>query len=98
MASTTAGQAAQVKVFASVALKSVLDQLSPAYERKTGDTLLVTCELAADIMKRIEDREAVDVVILTRGMINDLQKQSRVAAGSAVTLTTPVVSVVDNQA
>jgi molybdate transport system substrate-binding protein len=95
MGSVTAGQTEQVKVFASVALKSVLDQLSPVYERKTGDRLLVTCELAADIMTRIAAKEAVDVVILTRGMIDDLQTKNRVAAGSAVTLATTEVSVVE---
>jgi molybdate transport system substrate-binding protein len=94
IASVTVGQAAQVKVFASVALKSVLNQLSPAYEKKTGDKLVITYGLAADLMKRIADREAVDVVILTRGMINDLQKQNKVAAGSAVTLAGTKVSVV----
>ncbi|MGJ4940334.1 substrate-binding domain-containing protein [Bradyrhizobium sp. HKCCYLS1011] len=94
IASITCGQAAQVKVFASVALKSVLDQLSPAYEKDTGNKLLITCEVAADLMKRISDGEAVDVVILTRGMINDLQKQNRVVTGSAVTLATTEVSVV----
>jgi molybdate transport system substrate-binding protein len=92
--SISVGQAAQVKVFASVALKSVLNQLSLAYEEKSGNTLLVTYGLAADLMKRIADREAVDVVILTRGMINDLQKQNKLAAGSAVNLAGTEVSVV----
>jgi molybdate transport system substrate-binding protein len=94
IASITVGQAAQVKVFASVALRSVLNQLSPAYEKKTANKLLITYGLAADLMKRITDREAVDVVILTREMINDLQKKNRVAAGSAVNLAGTEVSVV----
>jgi molybdate transport system substrate-binding protein len=94
ISSVTAGHAAQLKVFASVALTSVLDGLSPAYEKKTGDKLLITYDVSAGLMKRIADNEAVDVVILTEAMINDLQKHDKVAAGSAAVIADTKVSVV----
>jgi molybdate transport system substrate-binding protein len=90
----TAGHAAQVKVFASVALQTALDRLSPAYEKKTGDKLLITYDVSAGLMKRIAGNEAVDVIIVTEAMINDLQKQGKVAAGSGVVLADTKVSVV----
>jgi molybdate transport system substrate-binding protein len=94
ISSVTAGRAAELKVFASVALSSVLNELSPAYEKKTGDKLVITYRVAAELMKRMTDGEAVDVVILTRAMIDDLQKQNKVAAGSAVNIAGTPVSVV----
>jgi molybdate transport system substrate-binding protein len=89
-----AGHAAQLKVFASVALTSVLEQLSPAYERKTGDELLITYDVSAGLMKRIAANEAVDVIIVTEAMIDDLRKQGKVAAGSAAVIADTKVSVV----
>jgi molybdate transport system substrate-binding protein len=94
ISSVTAGHAAELKVFASVALAPALNALSPTYEKKRGDKLLITYAVAAELMKRITDSEAADVVILTRAMINDLQKQNKVAAGSAVNIAGTAVSVV----
>jgi molybdate transport system substrate-binding protein len=88
-----AGHAAELKVFASVALTSVLDQLSPTYEKKTGDKLLITYDVSAGLMKRIAGDEAVDVIIVTEAMINDLQKQGKVAAGGAAVIADTNVSV-----
>jgi molybdate transport system substrate-binding protein len=90
----TAGHAAGLKVFASVALSSALDQLSPAYEKKSGDRLSITYDVSAGLMKRIADNEAVDVIIVTEAMINDLQKQGKVATGSTAVIADTKVSVV----
>jgi molybdate transport system substrate-binding protein len=90
----TASHAARLKVFASVALSPVLDQLSPAYEKKTGDKLLITYDVSAGLMKRIADDEAADVIIVTEAMIGDLQKQGKVAAGSVAVIADTKVSVV----
>src|SRR5215469_12049296 len=59
-------QATELKVLASVALTSVLDQLTPVYEKATGDKLTIGYSLAADLKKRILDGEIADVIILTR--------------------------------
>jgi molybdate transport system substrate-binding protein len=89
----TAGHAAELKVFASVALQSVLDEVSPAYEKKTGDKLLITYDVSAGLMKRMASDEPVDVIIVTDAMINDLQKQGKVAAGSGAVIADTKVSV-----
>jgi hypothetical protein len=39
-------------VLASVALTSALDELTPAYEKTTGDKLTIGYSLAADLKKR----------------------------------------------
>jgi molybdate transport system substrate-binding protein len=88
------GYAAQLKVFAPVTLMSVLEDLAPAYQNKTGDELLITYDMSLGLMKRVTDNEPVDVVILTEAMINDLQKQGKVAAGSGAVIADTEVSLV----
>jgi molybdate transport system substrate-binding protein len=84
-------QAAEVKVLTSVALKSVLDELAPAFEKKTGDKLIIDYGLAADQKKRILDGERADLIILTRAMMEDLAKQNKLTADGLVNVAgTPV--------
>ena len=44
------------------------------------DKLSIEYALAADVKKRILDGETADVIILTRAMMDDLQKQNKLAA------------------
>ena len=46
-------RAAELKVLASVALTSALNELSPMYEKATGDNLSIGYGLAADLKKRL---------------------------------------------
>jgi molybdate transport system substrate-binding protein len=85
-----AAHAADVKVMTSVALKSVLDELSPAFEKKTGNKLAIDYGLSVDQKKRFLDGERADVVILTRGMMEDLAKQKKVADTIVNVAGTPV--------
>src|SRR4051812_40752284 len=77
MLSAMAASAAEVKVFTSVALTTALDELAPVFERKTGNKLSISYDLAAVQKKRIVDGERADVIILTRGMMDDLAKQNK---------------------
>ena len=67
MLSGATGHAAEVKVLTSVALKSVLDELSPMFEKKTGHKLVIEYGLAAELKKRILDGERADMIILNSG-------------------------------
>src|SRR6201995_1893273 len=75
--SEASGHAAEVKVLTSVALKSVLDELAPVFEKKTGDKLVIDYGLAAELKKRIEGGERAALIILTRAMMEDLLKQNK---------------------
>ena len=50
-------RAAELKVLASVALTSAMNELSPMYEKATGDNLSIGYGLAADLKKRVLDGE-----------------------------------------
>ena len=87
--------AAEVKVFTSVALTSALAELAPIFEQKTGNKLAISYDLAAVQKKRILDGERADVIILTRAMMDDLAKQNKLAPGNIVNVAgTPVALAV----
>lgn len=84
-------RAADVKVLTSVALKSALDEIAPAFEEATGNKVTIGYDLAAEQKKRILAGETADVIMLTQGMMDDLQKQSKLAGGLVNVAGTPVV-------
>jgi molybdate transport system substrate-binding protein len=87
-------RAAELKVLASVALTSALNELTPVYEKASGDKLTIGYSLAADLKKRILNGEIADVIILTRPMMEDLQKRDKLAPDSLVNVAGTPVSVV----
>jgi molybdate transport system substrate-binding protein len=77
-----AAQAAEIKVLSSNALKPVLEELVPQFEKATGHRVKAEFAPAADLKGRIEKREAFDVAILTTPLMDELAKNSHIAAGS----------------
>ena len=84
-------RAAEVKVLTSVALTAALNELAPAFEKATGDKLTIVYGLAAEMRKRVLEGESADVILITRPMMDELQKQNKLAADSLVNVAgTPV--------
>jgi molybdate transport system substrate-binding protein len=77
-----AASAAEIKVITSVGVKAILEELVPAFERTSGHKLNITYGVAVPLKRQIDSGETFDVVILVPGMIDDLVKQGKVAAGS----------------
>ena len=92
--SANIARAAELKVLASVALTSSLDELTPIYEKETGDKLSIGYSLAADLKKRILDGETADVIILTHPMMEELQTQHKLAVDSLMNVAGTPVSIV----
>jgi molybdate transport system substrate-binding protein len=89
--SATVGHAAEVKVFTSVALTAVFNEISPIFEQKTGHKLIIDFNLAAVQKKRLVEGDRADVIILTRSIMEDLAKEKKLAPGSLVNVAgTPV--------
>ena len=74
--------AVEIKVLSSVALTSALDELAPVFERTTGNKLVIDYGVAAQLRERFLAGAAADVLILTRQLMDDLQKQGKVTTGS----------------
>ena len=87
--------AAEIKVLTSVALTTALNELAPKFEQATGNKLNIGYSLIADIRKRILEGETADVIILSRPVMDELQKQDKFASGSIVNVAgTPVALAV----
>jgi len=91
---TLGANAAEIKVLSSVALASALDELAPVFERATGNKLVVDYGIAAQLRDRFLTGEAADVLILTRPLMDDLQKQGKVTTGSLMNVGGTAVAVV----
>jgi len=90
----TSVNATEIKVLTSVALTSALNEIAPSFERATGNKLNIGYSLIADIRKRMLDGETADVIILSRPVMDELDKQQKFASGSITNIAgTPVALV-----
>jgi molybdate transport system substrate-binding protein len=74
--------AAEIKVFSTVGLKSVLEELIPKFEKATGHTLNLTWSTAALLAKRVQAGEQADALILIKGNVETLLKDGKIAPGT----------------
>ena len=72
----------EVKVFSSVAMRAVLEELAPRFEHETQHHIVATFGLAAQLKARIESGEAYDIAILTPAQIDDLVAKGKAAGAS----------------
>jgi molybdate transport system substrate-binding protein len=86
-------QAAEIKVLTSVALTSALGELAPQFEHATGNKLTIGYSLIADLRKRILAGETADVIILSPPMMDELQKQDKLAPGAIVNVAGTAVAL-----
>jgi len=93
MALGQVGVAGEVRVLTSVALTSALDELATVFEKTTGNKLNIEYGLIAALRKRILDGESADVIILSRPVMEELQKQDKFAASGLVNVAGTPVSV-----
>jgi molybdate transport system substrate-binding protein len=71
-------QAADVKVFSSTALKAVLDELGPQFEKATGNKLVFTIGPAAAMKAQIDQGATFDVAIVTPPLLEALAAAGKV--------------------
>jgi molybdate transport system substrate-binding protein len=93
MAQAAFVQAAEIKVYSTVGVKSVLEELIPKFEKQTGHNLNITWSTAALLTKRVQDGEMPDAVVLIRGNVDTLLKDGKVAAGSDATFGKSIFAV-----
>jgi molybdate transport system substrate-binding protein len=89
-ASSILASADEIKLMASVALTSTLNELAPKFESASGDKLTSGYGLAAQLKQRILEGEATDVAILIRPMMEDLLKQGKLSGSLQNFGVTPV--------
>ena len=73
--------AAELKVLTTGAMKPVVIEMVPAFER-LGHKVTVDNDTAGALLKRIESGEPFDVAVITPGAIGQLTKSGKIADGS----------------
>jgi len=88
---------AEIEVLTSVALRSAFTNLAPRFEHATGDKLVTGYGLIADVRKRVLAGETADVIILSRPVMDELEKKKRIVPGSVVDVAATAVAVAVRQ-
>lgn len=79
---TTTAHAAEIKVLASAAVKPVVLELIPAFEKSSGHRVTTIWAGTEAITKRISGGEVVDIVLIAAPNIDKLIAEGRLVAGS----------------
>src|SRR5262245_50437800 len=86
-------KAAEIKVLATIALQSVAEELVPAFEKATGHKVNITFGLGVALAKRVQEGEAVDLLIGPKGPMDALAKAGRLRTDSETALAHSNVGV-----
>lgn len=74
--------AGDVNVFASLAIKPVIEAIGPSFEKASGHKLVTRFELTPAVKRQIEAGDAFDVAIANPHHIDELIKRGKIVAGS----------------
>ena len=92
-AQAAVASAAEIKVFSTVGVKSVLEVLVPKFEKATGHKLTITWSTAALLAKRVQAGEQADTLILIKGNLETLQKEGKIMPGTDVIFSKSIFAV-----
>jgi molybdate transport system substrate-binding protein len=84
---------AELKVLATNAVRSVLDELVPPFEREDGHKVSISYNTTAQTLDLIKGGATADLVIATAAGIDEMTKLGKVIPGSRVDLASSVIGV-----
>jgi molybdate transport system substrate-binding protein len=93
MLAPAAAEAAEIKFLCSNALKAVMEELAPRFEKATGHKLAITYGSTNPLKARIEKGEPFDLTILGETAIDELVKQGKLVAAARVVVARSVLGV-----
>jgi molybdate transport system substrate-binding protein len=82
-----------IKILSSTAMKTVFEELAPAFERLTGNRLAVTLGPSLRLEKELADGAAADMAIVSASGARDLVGAGRLVAGSVVEIAKSSIGV-----
>jgi molybdate transport system substrate-binding protein len=83
---TSGAIAAEIKIFTSRAIATVLDKIGSEFERQTGNTLSVTTGFSPVFVRQINAGEPFDVIVSPPGTLDGLIGNGKVIAGTRTKL------------
>jgi molybdate transport system substrate-binding protein len=79
-------KAAEIKVLTAGAMRSVITQMAPDFEKQTGHKIAPQNDTAGGLAKRISGGEPFDVAVITPAIVDDLIRQGKIAPGTRTNL------------
>jgi molybdate transport system substrate-binding protein len=86
--------AAEVKVLTAGAMKAVVLELVPQFEKETGHKAIIDNDTAGGLARRIQGGEAFDLAVITPGVLNDLAGKGKIVGDSRANVARVGVGVV----
>jgi molybdate transport system substrate-binding protein len=88
-----AAEAAEIKVLSAGGMRPVMEDLGPKFERASGHKLAITFGFAGAVVKRVQDGESADVVIIPRQGIDSFLKDGKAVAGNVTVIASAGIGV-----
>ncbi len=85
--------AVEIKVLSTTAMKMVFEELTPQFERETGNRLAVALGPSLVLEKRVLDGELADVAIVTGPGAKELIERGKIVRGSLVEVARSLIGV-----
>jgi molybdate transport system substrate-binding protein len=82
-----------IKVLSTTAMKTVLEELAPAFERLTGNRLNVTLGPSLRLEKQLAEGESADLAIVSASGAHELVASGKMVAGSVVAIAKSSIGV-----
>jgi len=82
-----------LKLMSTMALRSVLDEVIPDFEKQTGTTVEISYGATAKLTERIRGGARGDIVIAVAGSINELEAEHILQQGARIDLVTSEVAM-----
>jgi molybdate transport system substrate-binding protein len=92
-----AAQAAEVRVMISNGMRAVAEEVNAAWEKKTGNKLIIEFNATTELKNKLAAGAAADAAILTVEATDEMVKAGKLSAGSRVELARGGVGVGVNE-
>jgi molybdate transport system substrate-binding protein len=89
----SAVNAAEISVLSSTAMREVLEELVPAFERASGHKVTINFQSGVNVSAKIREGAVADLVITAGPALDELAKEGKVVAGSRVDFVRAMVGV-----
>jgi molybdate transport system substrate-binding protein len=83
--------AGQIKILSGGAMKSLMVEVAPLFERANGASVEIRFALTSVLKKEIEDGAAFDIALLPRPELDALVEAGKIAAGTQTDITRSAV-------
>jgi len=90
---TASAKAAEIKLLCAIALQQLMEDLGPKFEGANNHKLAITIAPLGQALKRLQDGETYDLLILPQRGIDTLAKDGKVVASTATSIVVTRIGV-----